>query len=153
MTDLRGHVAELAHRNNLSHATLERLADEVGVPKGERADESQLAAILARLHGWAIESPGSGVPTASPATTPSLESSESTTATADSGGAVSPSLPSGPALDPQALLESAQAIVGGELVDVVPPELQERIERARAKGKAKPDDEDEVEQIRAGLAS
>jgi hypothetical protein len=148
MTDLRGHIAEAAAAKGLSIATLERYADEIGVPKDGRADEAQLAQILARIY-----SPGSGVPTASPATTPSLESSESTTATADSGGAVSPSLPSGPALDPQALLESAQAIVGGELVDVVPPELQERIERARAKGKAKPDDEDEVEQIRAGLAS
>jgi hypothetical protein len=145
MTDLRGHVAELAHRNNLSHATLERLADEVGVPKGERADESQLAAILARLHGWAIESPGSGVPTASPATTPSLESSESTTATADSGGAVSPSLSPE---SPSSLLESAQAIVGGEIVDVVPPELQARIERARAKGKAKEEPETLAEQLR-----
>jgi hypothetical protein len=60
-------------------------------------------------------------------------------------------LPSGPALDPQALLESAQAIVGGEIVDVVPPELQARIERARAKGKGK-EEPDKTEQIRAGLA-
>jgi hypothetical protein len=162
MTELRGHVAELAHRNNLTHATLERLADEVGVPKGERADESQLAAILARLHGWSIESPGSGVPTASPAPEqPSAtdgdgaapvarggESSESPPPTAGPEGAVSPSLPSGPALDPQALLESAQAVVGGEIVDVVLPELQARIERARAKGKAKEEPETLAEQLR-----
>jgi hypothetical protein len=183
MTDLRGHIAEAAAAKGLSIATLERYADEIGVPKDGRADEAQLAQILARIY-----SPGSGVPTASPAPEqPSAtdgdgaapvarggESSESPPPTAGPEGAVSPSLPSGPALDPQALLESAQAIVGGELVDVedvdpaeealafanrkrkpdvVPPELQARIDKARAKGKAKPDDEDEVEQIRAGLAS
>jgi hypothetical protein len=161
MTDLRGHIAEAAAAKGLSIATLERYADEIGVPKDGRADEAQLAQILARIY-----SPGSGVPTASPAPEqPSAtdgdgaapvarggESSESPPPKAGPEGAVSPSLPSGPALDPQALLESAQAIVGGEIVDVVPPELQERIERARAKGKAKPDDEDEVEQIRAALA-
>jgi hypothetical protein len=174
MTDLRGHIAEAAAAKGLSIATLERYADEIGVPKDGRADEAQLAQILARIY-----SPGSGVPTASPAPEqPSAtdgdgaapvarggESSESPPPTAGSEGAVSPSLPSGPALDPQALLESAQAIVGGEIFEWdedgkftlvsndVPPELQARIDKARAKGKAKPDDEDEVEQIRAGLAS
>jgi hypothetical protein len=162
MTDLRGHIAEAAAAKGLSIGTLERYADEIGVPKDGRADEAQLAQILARIY-----SPGRGVPTAAPALEqPSAtdgdgaapvarggESSESPPPTAGSEGAVSPSLPSGPALDPQALLESAQAIVGGELVDVVPPELQARIDKARAKGKVKPDDEDEVEQIRAGLAS
>jgi hypothetical protein len=127
MTDLRGHIAEAAAAKGLSIATLERYADEIGVPKDGRADDAQLAQILARIY-----SPGSGVPTASPAPE----------------GAVSPSLPSGPALDPQALLESAQAIVGGEIVDVVPPELQVRIERARAKGKGKEEPETLAEQLR-----
>jgi hypothetical protein len=100
-------------------------------------------------------SSGSGVPTASPATTPSLESSESTTATADSGGAVSPSLSPE---SPSSLLESAQAIVGGELVDVVPPELQARIDAGRdllrhaSIHEVLEHLEDEVEQIRAALA-
>jgi hypothetical protein len=157
MTDLRGHIAEAAAAKGLSIATLERYADEIGVPKDGRADEAQLAQILARIY-----SPGSGVPTASPALEqPSAtdgdgaapvarggESSESPPPTAGSEGAVSPSLPSGPALDPQALLESAQAIVGGEIVDVVPPELQARIERARAKGKAKEEPETLAEQLR-----
>jgi hypothetical protein len=142
MTDLRGHIAEAAAAKGLSIATLERYADEIGVPKDGRADDAQLAQILARIY-----SPGSGVPTASPAP-------EQPSATDGDGaapgpeGAVSPSLPSGPALDPQALLESAQAIVGGEIVDVVPPELQVRIERARAKGKGKEEPETLAEQLR-----
>jgi hypothetical protein len=166
MGDLQDHIIEAMRSEGRSFADVERAAEAVGVPKGSRATASQRAAILARLYGWSIESPGSGVPTASPAPEqPSAtdgdgaapvarggESSESPPPKAGSEGAVSPSLPSGPALDPQALLESAQAIVGGELVDVVPPELQARIDKARAKGKAKPDDEDEVEQIRAALA-
>jgi hypothetical protein len=185
MTDLRGHIAEAAAAKGLSIGTLERYADEIGVPKDGRADEAQLAQILARIY-----SPGRGVPTAAPALEqPSAtdgdgaapvarggESSESPPPTAGSEGAVSPSLPSGPALDPQALLESAQAIVGGEIVDVhlegefrhdesvaaldadfkplpftvdtVPPELQARIERARAKGKAKEEPETLAEQLR-----
>jgi hypothetical protein len=157
MTDLRGHIAEAAAAKGLSIATLERYADEIGVPKDGRADDAQLAQILARIY-----SPGSGVPTASPAPEqPSAtdgdgaapvarggESSESPPPTAGPEGAVSPSLPSGPALDPQALLESAQAIVGGEIVDVVPPELQVRIERARAKGKGKEEPETLAEQLR-----
>jgi hypothetical protein len=157
VTDLRGHIAEAAAAKGLSIATLERYADEIGVPKDGRADEAQLAQILARIY-----SPGSGVPTASPAPEqPSAtdgdgaapvarggESSESPPPTAGPEGAVSPSLPSGPALDPQALLESAQAIVGGEIVDVVPPELQARIERARAKGKAKEEPETLAERLR-----
>jgi hypothetical protein len=157
VTDLRGHIAEAAAAKGLSIATLERYADEIGVPKDGRADEAQLAQILARIY-----SPGSGVPTASPAPEqPSAtdgdgaapvarggESSESPPPTAGPEGAVSPSLPSGPALDPQALLESAQAIVGGEIIDVVPPELQARIERARAKGKAKEEPETLAEQLR-----
>jgi hypothetical protein len=150
VTDLRGHIAEAAAAKGLSIATLERYADEIGVPKDGRADEAQLAQILARIY-----SPGRGVPTAAPAPEqPSAtdgdgaapvarggESSESPPPTAGSEGAVSPSLPSGPALDPQALLESAQAIVGGEIVDVVPPELQARIDKARAKGKGKEESE------------
>jgi hypothetical protein len=155
-------IKEAAKRHNVGHTQQRLIADALGIPKGQHANADQLRAILER-----IEQPASGVPTASPALEqPSAtdgdgaapvarggESSESPPPTAGLEGAVSPSLPSGPALDPQTLLESAQAIVGGELVDVVPPELQARIERARAKGKAKPDDEDEVEQIRAGLAS
>jgi hypothetical protein len=154
MTDLRGHIAEAAAAKGLSIGTLERYADEIGVPKDGRADEAQLAQILARIY-----SPGRGVPTAAPALEqPSAtdgdgaasvarggESSESPPPTAGPEGAVSPSLPSGPALD---LLESAQRVVGGEIVDVVPPELQARIERARAKGKAKPEPETLAEQLR-----
>jgi hypothetical protein len=156
-------IKEAAKRHNVGHTQQRLIADALGIPKGQHATADQLRAMIERF----IESPGRGVPTAAPAPEqPSAtdgdgaapvarggESSESPPPTAGLEGAVSPSLPSGPALDPQTLLESAQAIVGGELVDVVPPELQARIERARAKGKAKPDDEDEVEQIRAGLAS
>jgi hypothetical protein len=142
----------------MTQARMRLMADAVGVPKGQHATADQLRAMIERF----IESPGSGVPTASPALEqPSAtdgdgaapvarggESSESPPPTAGSEGAVSPSLPSGPALDPQALLESAQAIVGGEIVDVVPPELQARIERARAKGKAKEEPETLAEQLR-----
>jgi hypothetical protein len=162
MGDLQDHIIEAMRSEGRSFADVERAAEAVGVPKGSRATASQRAAILARLYGWSIESPGSGVPTASPAPEqPSAtdgdgaapvarggESSESPPPTAGPEGAVSPSLPSGPALDPQALLESAQAVVGGEIVDVVPPELQARIERARAKGKAKEEPETLAEQLR-----
>ena len=57
MTDLRGHIAETANRNHVTFNALERLADEAGVGGGERADDRQLAYILARLHGWVIEQP------------------------------------------------------------------------------------------------
>jgi hypothetical protein len=142
----------------MTQARMRLMADAVGVPKGQHATADQLRAMIERF----IESPGRGVPTAAPAPEqPSAtdgdgaapvarggESSESPPPTAGPEGAVSPSLPSGPALDPQALLESAQAVVGGELVDVVPPELQARIERARAKGKAKEEPETLAEQLR-----
>jgi hypothetical protein len=150
-------IAEASKRHGVGHTQQRLIAKALGLPPGERANADQLRAILER-----IESPGSGVPTASPALDqPSAtdgdgaapvarggESSESPPPTAGPEGAVSPSLPSGPALDPQALLESAQAIVGGEIVDVVPPELQARIDKARAKGKAKPEPETLAEQLR-----
>jgi hypothetical protein len=155
--ELRESIAAYASEHGIGIDAIERAADAVGVAKGAKATDDQLRAILAHL-----ESPGRGVPTAAPALDqPSAtdgdgaapvarggESSESPPPTAGSEGAVSPSLPSGPALDPQALLESAQTIVGGEIIDVVPPELQARIERARAKGKAKEEPETLAEQLR-----
>jgi hypothetical protein len=147
----RGELMELMAAQGLDVKAVETIATNLGIPKNERPMSS---ASMDRLIE-ALTSPGRGVPTASPAPEqPSEmdgdgaapvarggESSESPPPTAGPEGAVSPSLPSGPALDPQALLESAQAIVGGELVDVVPPELQARIERARAKGKGKEESE------------
>jgi hypothetical protein len=120
MTDLRGHIAEAAAAKGLSIGTLERYADEIGVPKDGRADEAQLAQILARIY-----SPGSGVPTASPAPTPTSGTS------AESAGEVVARAAS-PIPSDEELLEAAGP--GATMVDAG---LQERIERAKAKGKAK----------------
>lgn len=56
---LRDAIAEAAMRHGLGSAALSLIADAVGVPKGQHANEQQLRAILAR-----IETPASGVPTA-----------------------------------------------------------------------------------------
>ena len=49
MTDLRGHIAAALHEHGRSFADLERIADEVGIPKGERATDHQLAQVLVRV--------------------------------------------------------------------------------------------------------
>jgi hypothetical protein len=136
-------IAEASKRHGVGHTQQRLIAKALGIPPGERANADQLRAILERIEQPSATDGDGAAPVARGG-----ESSESPPPTAGPEGAVSPSLPSGPALDPQALLESAQAIVGGEIIDVVPPELQARIERARAKGKAKEEPETLAEQLR-----
>lgn len=158
MGDLRSHLLEAP---GVTREAMERAAKEMGVPSGQKANDRQLAGILARLHGWRIEQPSmpDGVPTASagggelgPATadTPQSEGTPVEGSDAATGSEAASPQPSAPAPS----FDDILAVTGGVEVPTVDPELQQRIDRARAKGrKGKPDDEEQVEQIRAALES
>jgi hypothetical protein len=128
-----GFLAEVMREHNLTFATVDAIAKRQGIERGSATVEEIVDLIAA------IESPGQPDESAhssqapAPATTPPVESSESTTATVATED-VNPS--PGPSSAPSApTLEDILEVTGGELVDVVPSELQERIDKARAKGK------------------
>jgi hypothetical protein len=133
-------IGELLEIPGMTVARMSLLADAVGIPKGTQANADQLRAMLERAN----DPPGSGVPADSPASQPSAMDGFGAAPVAR-GGEESSDLPAEPTI------EDVLEVTGGELVDVVPPELQERIERAKAKGKAKEDEPSLAQQLGAPL--
>jgi hypothetical protein len=113
---------ELLAIPGMTIARMSLLADAIGVEKGSRANADQLRAMLERA-----TTPASGVPTVSPA-----------------GEVVARAASPIPTDDE--LLEAAGP--GATMVDAG---LQERIERAKAKGKAKEDEPSLAQQLGAPL--
>jgi hypothetical protein len=154
MGTLRDHVLEVP---GVTFAAMERAADEVGVRNGERADDSQLAAILARLYGWQIETPLSEVPVAPAAEGADAARGSASSATdAPSPDEHSPSQDGGPDAVSEQAPVSAQvplvlsgepappsmdeilAVTGGELIEEPPKRgrtTQEAIADAQTKAK------------------
>lgn len=127
--DPRARLAHLAMAHRLTRTKLDEYADAVGVPKGERATPAQIEQIIAL-----IETPGSSVPTASPATDTRDEHPSSGGATpARQPEAVAPPPGDAPAAD--LTLEEIVAATGGELLPKVDPAIQERIDRANTRAK------------------
>ena len=137
---------ELLAIPGMSKARASLLADAVGVEKGTRANAEQLRAMLARA-----TQPGESAP--SPVDPPEAgtlgPASGSTPLPDGSTAAATPAASAPLRAEPSAAptMDDVLAVSGGE---VIPAELQERIDKARAKGKkAQPQQESLAEALGA----
>lgn len=142
--DLRAALADAMKAHNINLAALERIADDLGVPKGTKANDEQLRAMLARIEQpvgdvptsalaepgqGTVEGDGEGIPV--PVTTPSSEAATS------ADRALLP-----PESDPPAAPTDAEILAAaGPGAEIVPPApgtaeyraLPNGTERAKAK--------------------
>lgn len=123
----RSRLAEVASTHGISAADLERYAQQVGASKP--ATDEQIEQIIAL-----IETPGSSVPTDSPATeAPASEGTQTSEIPTDGGLDADVVAPEGvpPSSSGAPTLEDVLAVSGGELV----PDKPDYVKRAEAKAK------------------
>jgi hypothetical protein len=126
----RKRMLAAAQNHSRSYEDLERFARQVGVPKGRPATDEQIEQIIAL-----IETPGSSVPTDSPATdAPASEGTQTSDIPTDGGLDADVVAPEGvpPSSSGAPTLEDGLAVSGGELV----PDKPDYVKRAEARAAA-----------------
>ena len=134
---LRASIAVALKKRGRDFVYLERIADHVGASKP--ATQPQLAEMLKLVEeGFTPENetPGSSVPTASPATDTRDERPSSDGATTPARQPEAVASPPGDAPAADLTLDEIVAATGGELLPKVDPAIQERIDRANTRAKA-----------------
>ena len=168
--DALGRLAEVARDHNLSFAQVDAKAREIGVDRraGGVEDILRLIAAIEHPEGRAVQAdaapggqtaspesqPGESAP--SPADTPEagklgpVSGPTSQTETVSSDATTPAASDVSPVTEPSAVTLDDVLEAAGEGAEVIPPELQERIDKARAKGKkAEPQQETLAEALGA----
>lgn len=132
--ELRMTIAQTLRAHGKDADALQPIADEIGVKKGDRANREQLVEML-RLLEASFETPGSSVPTDSPATdAPASEGTQTSEIPTDGGLDADVVAPEGvpPSSSGAPTLEDVLAVTGGELV----PDKPDYVKRAEARAAA-----------------
>lgn len=137
--ELRMTIAQTLRAHGKDADALQPIADEIGVKKGDRANREQLVEML-RLLEASFETPGSSVPTDSPATeAPASEGTQTSEIPTDGGLDADVVAPEGvpPSSSGAPTLEDVLAVTGGELVPPKPGSDEYRSLSAMEKSQAR----------------
>jgi hypothetical protein len=131
----RSRLVDVMKANGISLLAVEKMTRDLGVPEGERATDEQIEQIITL-----IETPGSSVPTDSPATeAPASEGTQTSEIPTDGGLDADVVAPEGvpPSSSGAPTLEDVLAVSGGELVPPKPGSDEYRSLSAMEKSQAR----------------